>query len=301
MRNELPVISRVQLIDEIKHAIEKKTGFAMGKIGFSEQFFLGYLPFLKTSPSGLKIKAYELSLKHHCEIQSGVFPINPEFLKEFASFYTSCLQSIDILGIFGADQEKELIENNNIKANLISYQLTEPDRSIPSKDEECYLQYFSNKKLLYISPFAELLKERSNKEVYESVWKNIQKKWFYPESVQAIEIPYSYGNSKSTHEMYGTSLNLYHRICEELDKYEFDIVLLGVGALGLPLSSYIKSKGKVAISLGGHLQVLFGVNGSRWKRDDFWKKHYINEEWIEMPREYHPDNKDQLTDVGAYW
>ena len=96
-------------------------------------------------------------------------------------------------------------------------------------------------------------------------------------------------------------MQLYKSICSEIDKHEFDIVLLGVGALGLPLASYIKSKGKVAISLGGHLQVLFGVAGSRWKGDEYWTTHYINDSWIDVPLKYHPKNKENLTDNGSYW
>jgi hypothetical protein len=297
----LSIISKHQLIQDVKQAIEEKKGFAMGKMGFSEQFILGYLPFLKSNPAILKIKAYETMLKYHCEIQSGVFPTHPDFLKEFAKFYTACAQSIDIIGIFEVEQEKNLIAQNNITAKLIPYQETEPDRSIPEHPSNCYLPFLVNRKILIISPFAKLLKERSQKEIFENVWSKIQKKWFYPLSVEALEIPYSYGSSTATHQKFGTSLNLYQEICKEIDQHEFDVVLMGVGALGFPLASYVKSKGKVAISLGGHLQVLFGVNGSRWKSDEYWNTYYFNDAWIDVPQKYHPKNREGLTDNGAYW
>jgi hypothetical protein len=294
-------ISKQQLIQDVKQAIEEKEGFALGKLGFSEQFILGYLPFLKTNPSSLQIKAYETLLKYHCEVQTGVFPTNIDFLKEFAQFYTLAAQSMDILGLFDAEGERRLVHDNDIKAKFISFQLTEPDRSVPISSDQCYLPFLKNKNILIISPFAELIKERSHKEVFEAVWSRIEKKWFYPQSTSALEIPYSYGSFKDTHEKYGTSIQLYKSICAEIDKHEYDVVLLGVGALGIPLASYIKGKGKVAISLGGHLQVLFGINGSRWKKDAYWNTHYFNESWIDLPQKYHPVNKEELTDNSAYW
>ena len=296
-----PLISKQELIQDIKLAIEGNSGLAIGKLGFSEQFLLGYLPFLKNNPTPLKVKAYEATLRYHCEIQFGIFPTDPEFLNEFAQFFSASVQSIDILGLFEADQEKDLIDQNNLTAKFIPYQSTEPDRSVPEDPSNCYLNCLDGKKILYISPFANLLKDRSQKDIFEAVWSNISKNWFYPKSISAIEIPYSYGSSISTHRQYGTSLNLYKSICSEIDKHDFDVVLMGVGALGLPLAAYVQSKGKVAISLGGHLQVLFGIKGARWKRDDYWNTHYFNDAWIDMPIQYHPINKDELTDNSSYW
>jgi hypothetical protein len=301
MSEELDKINKYELIAQIRNVIEEKKGFAMGKLGFSEQCMLGYLPFLRSNPTKIQIRSYETLLRYHCEISFGVFPTTPQFLNEFATFFSASVKSTDILGLFQAEQEKNLIKQFNITAKLIDYKNTEPDRSIPNNIANCYLPFFFNKRILYISPFADLLKERSQKDIFESVWKNTQKKWFYPESTAAIEIPYSYITAKSTHDRFGTSINLYKSICDEMDNHKFDIALIGVGALGFPLASYIKSKGKIAISLGGHLQALLGIKGTRWKNDEYWRTNYFNDSWIDMPEKYYPENKEQLTDNGAYW
>ena len=177
MNGVLDNINKQDLIDEVRKAIEEKSGFAMGKLGFSEQYILGYLPFLKSNPSKVQIRSYEALLRYHCEVQFGVFPTTPEFLQEFAAFYSLSVESIDILGLFQAEQERKLISQNGITAKLIYYQDTEPDRSIPDNISNCYLPLFANKRILYISPFADLLKERSQKDIFESVWKNTEKKY----------------------------------------------------------------------------------------------------------------------------
>ena len=46
----------------------------------------------------------------------------------------------------------------------------------------------------------------------------------------------------------------------------FDVALLSCGAYGTPLSNHIKSLGKSSIYLGGSLQGLFAIRGSRWEK-----------------------------------
>lgn len=294
-------IERIYLIQKIKESVEQNKGFAMGKLGFSEQSLLGYLPFKDTNPSIVKLKTYEAMLRFHCENQFGVFPTNATFLHEFAQFYKHHVQQIDILGLFQAEQEEKVIKENELIAQYIPYQFTEPDRSIPANEKNCYLPFFEGKKILFISPFADLLKSRANKDTFEAVWLSIGKKWFWPSEINAYEIPYSYVTSVNTHKKYTNSMNLFDSICAYIKEVDFDIAFIGAGALGLPIASYIKKQGKIAISLGGHLQVLFGIGGGRWSKDKFWTTNYINEHWIEMPKKYHPENKSFLTDNGAYW
>ena len=52
---------------------------------------------------------------------------------------------------------------------------------------------------------------------------------------------------------------------QEIDKIDYDIVLLGCGAYGFPLAAHCKRMGKQAIHLGGVLQLLFGIKGKRWE------------------------------------
>ena len=49
----------------------------------------------------------------------------------------------------------------------------------------------------------------------------------------------------------------------EIDKYDYDVCLIGCGAYGFPLATHVKHNGKQAIHLGGTLQLLFGIKGNR--------------------------------------
>lgn len=293
--------NKSDLIKDLATAVNEKKGFALGKIGFAEQHLLGYLAIIKSNPTSARLHAYEILLRYHCERQFGIFPVERSFLIDFAEKFSNYLLQLDYLGLFGAAQEVKLINDLGIGAKLLNYQDTEPDRSIPANPELCYLHLFKNKRVLLVAPFAALLKERANQDVFENVWRKIEKKWFFPESISAIEFPYSYVTEVKTHQEFGTSLNLYAHICEQIKNESFDIALIAAGGLAIPLAAFVKSIGRVGLSLGGHLQVIFGVAGQRWKNDQFYTENYFNEFWIDMPDSYHPQNKESLTDSGAYW
>ena len=91
-------------------------------------------------------------------------------------------------------------------------------------------------------------------------------------------------------------------MCDEISKIDFDIALLGCGGYGLPLCNFIKEKlNKSAIYVGGGLQLLFGVMGSRWD-NDFWneliKKHNIK---FIRPSGNEICNNLQTIENGCYW
>ena len=288
-------------IKDLALAVNERKGFALGKIGFAEQHLLGYISIIKASPASVRLRAYETLLRYHCERQMGLFPVEQLFLIDFAEKYLSFLKNLDYLGLFGAAQEIKLINDFRIDCKLLNYLDTEPDRSIPGNPELCYLPLFKNKKVLLVAPFAALLMERANQSDFENVWCKIGKKWFFPESISAVEFPYSYVTEVKTHQQFGTSLNLYNHICDRIKNESFDIALIAAGALGIPLAAFVKSIGRIGLSLGGHRQAIFGIAGKRWKDDQFYADNYINEFWIDVPGLYHPQNKELLTDSGAYW
>ena len=58
-----------------------------------------------------------------------------------------------------------------------------------------------------------------------------------------------------------------------------DVALLGCGSYGLPLAHHVLERGAVAIYVGGGLQVLFGIKGSRWMARPFFAAT-ANEHWV---------------------
>jgi len=245
-----------------------------------------------------KIIQFEQDLNFHGLKQVGIFPANPKFYLEYNEFFMEHIKNLDCLGIFYDPWEIEITGYYQLKNKLIYYVNQEPDRSSPSNEKNCYLPYFKNKKILLICPFAEVLRERATKEIFEGVWSKTGKKWFYPKNVAALEFPY--GFASETHKKYQTAIDLFGYFCGEIDKRDFDVALIGAGGLAIPIASYVKKMGKIGIDLGGHLQFLFGVIGQRWRDREEFKEQYVKDYWMDMPATYKPKETD-VCDKGAYW
>ena len=95
---------------------------------------------------------------------------------------------------------------------------------------------------------------------------------------------------------------------EQIDKVDYDVVLIGCGAYGLPLAAHCKRQGKKVIHLGGVLQLLFGIRGNRWERDTYGKgwpgidysKLLSNPYWV-RPLEMEVTKNAKKVEEGCYW
>jgi hypothetical protein len=292
------LISRSEFVSDVRYAAANRVPFAAGKLGISEKRWMYYPLFLEREREVRKIKAYEASLCFHALKQSGLFPADPQFYAHFARLYVDDTRSLDCIGVFNDSPfiEPEIIRSYGLTAKLTYFINQEPDRSSPADPELCYLPGFAGKKILLLSPFAELLRERATRDVFESVWARTGKEWFYPASVQAIEFPY--GFARATQQRYKTSLDLLKSVEEKISAADFDIALIAAGGLGIPLAAFVKSLGKVGLSLGGHLQILFGVLGDRWRGRANWQDRYFNSAWIDMPERYRPADDESHEN---YW
>jgi hypothetical protein len=274
-------------------------GFAAGKLGFSEQYWLHYPRILAADPTLRALRAYELGFRTHMERQSGLYPPSPGFAREFVARYVSDLRTLDVIGTFGTRMAVELARFHELPGALVPYTSMEPNRSVPADDSACWLPLLRGRRVLIVAPFADLLCERATQDTFERVWSRIGKRWFHPAQVESVEFPY--GFDPATQARYPTALDLCDLICGRIDAREFDVALIAAGGLAIPLAAHIKRSGRIGISLGGHLQVLFGVLGQRWRVLESWSRHYFNDAWIDMPERYRPPRWQQLTDGGAYW
>jgi hypothetical protein len=88
-------------------------------------------------------------------------------------------------------------------------------------------------------------------------------------------------------------------MCEKIRAMNFDIAIIGAGAYGLPLASYVKRIDKKAVHLGGATQILFGIRGSRWDKEPIVSRLY-NEHWVRPSADEILDNF-KLVEQGCYW
>ncbi len=295
------LMSRHQFLTGLRSALATGVGYATGKIGISEIHRLNYsIMAAESRHASSLLKALEPHLIYHCLIQSALFPADARFYLRFNEFYAEHLSALDCLGVFPEllGRSRRIPDFYRLRMPLIHFLDQEPERAIPADKENRYLPAFRGKRVLIVCSFAELLRERATREVFEGVWAKTGKRWFEPADVDALEFPYGY--SATTHARYATSLELFEDIAGEMSRRTFDVALIAAASLGIPLAAHAKRLGKVGIALGGHLQVLFGVLGKRWRECAVWRERYVNDWWIDMPARYRPP-EPLLVDGGAYW
>jgi hypothetical protein len=300
---QAPLITQRDFAAEVRRAVTRGEGYAAGKLGISEQHWM-YYPIWMREPADRRQRfAFDVAMRHHCR-SSGIFPLTPAMFDEFSAFYAAHARRLDCVGIgvHAAHQqtmlERRVLWHCDLPGRLIPYVGQEPDRSTPDRPERCYLPALAGKRVLLVCPFASLLQERATRETFEGVWGCTGKRWFAPSSVRALEFPY--GFERATHARYASVLSLFDDIVSRMERCQFDVALIAAAALGIPLASTARAQGKVAISLGGHLQALFGVRGQRWRDDPEWAQRYFNEWWIDMPAHHIPAD-NQVCDAGSYW
>ena len=293
------LLPKIEFIAKLSTAVSRGLGFAAGKIGDAEQRCM--LQPVVLGEDGFQTRArraYELSLKFHAFNQAALFPRDSEFYARYNDFYISHIRNLDALGLFGVPSEARLVKYYGLQVPMMMFRDQEPDRSVPNDPALCYLQFFRSKRILLVTSQADVLRERANQRTFEAVWRKTGKPWFCPESVEALSFPY--GWDPQTQAEYGDSLELFKSIVGKIRYREFDVALIAAGGLGVPLASEVKKLGKIGLSLGGHLQALFGVIGRRWRAQENWLNDYVTEDWIDMPD---PRSEWRVTgaDGGAYW
>ena len=292
-----PLIGRAEFVADVSAAISAGRPYATGKLGFTEQTLLSYPLLLERDPGALRIRAFEISLAARALPHSGLVPADASFYRRFSDRLAEDLRRLDCLGLLASlsPNELDVVRGHRYEGKLTGFLNQEPDRGNPADESSCYLPSIRGRRLLIVHPFAGLLRDRANRETFEAVWGTTGKRWFEPASVEAVEFPY--GFEPATQERYGTAERLLDEITAEIESADFDVALIAAGMLGIPIAAFVKSLGAVGISLGGHLQIVFGVYGERWLNDPGYRD-YFNDAWIRVPPDLAPD---PATTGENYW
>ena len=88
-------------------------------------------------------------------------------------------------------------------------------------------------------------------------------------------------------------------IVDTVVKSEASVALIGCGGLGMIIGAELKRRGISAIILGGAIQVLFGIKGTRWATHQTISKLW-NDAWV-WPAEDEVPSGAKLVEGGCYW
>lgn len=284
-----------QLISEM---IKSGKPFMIGRLGSTETRFLvnqflqkkissDLCGILKTSIGDINIiwKKDPVFLDNLC-LLSGFFPNDNSLAEKFIEIYNQSIANLDVLGVWN-EMEYQL---ENIPDNVKLCKIRELE---PWFYNEPWSYQLKDKKVLLVHPFEDSIKHQFDQK--DLLYKNPK---ILPDfELKTIKAVQTIAGQKSEFETWFDALE---SMKNQIAKTEFDIAIIGCGAYGFPLTSFVKDLGKQAVHLGGVTQLMFGIKGKRWEE---WQ-HYIDlrknygENWIftqDIPKDF-----NKIED-GCYW
>lgn len=231
-------------------------------------------------------------LMNYMQNNAGFFPATPENLSRFSEMMLEDAKEVNILGSW---LKQEWYLENYMSTNIIK---TNRENSNPFFVKEPWTKALKGKKILVVHPFANSILSQYKKR--ELLFEN---KDMLPtfKSLQVIKAIQSIGGKSNEFKDWFEALDYMKT---QIDKYDYDICLIGCGAYGFPLAAYVKRQGKKAIHLGGVLQLYFGIKGARWENPNYNKKYnysaLMNKYWVKPGNSEKPQNASQV-EGGCYW
>lgn len=232
--------------------------------------------------------AYSELVKRQMSINAGFFPATDAMLDRFCEEFIGHLGNVDVVGVWFNDQEDHVCHKFCENARLVRLRSIEP-----YYHERPWSAALRGKKVLVVHPCQDTIisqylnnRERlfANPDILPP---------FHLETVRAVQ---SIAGSKT---QFNDWFEAYGYMCAEIGKRDFDVAIIGAGAYGLPLASYVKRLGKKAVHMGGATQLLFGIKGKRWDDHEVISKLY-NEYWVKPAQDEIPD-KHKVVEGGCYW
>lgn len=281
-----PVLDAVSGEKEIYERLVDNSPVFIGRMGSVElETICNYLYFEKRKDGAGR--PYSNNIKNMLSDWSGFFPKEDEAMDRFCELYLKDIQNADVLwSMWNSKYEDILYSEYCPKVPLVSFD----DTAFPVHSENPWTRALKGKKVLVIHPFEESI--RQNYGIREKLFEN---KEFMPEfELLTMKAVQTVADNKDYYS-YKSWFDALESMEEQIEKIDFDIALIGAGAYGFPLGSFVKNMGKKALHLGGILQLFFGIRGKYY--DQF---NYHNEYWT-RPLEDEKPKGFKKVEAGRYW
>lgn len=220
---------------------------------------------------------------------SGFFPNNLQLGEKFYNLVLEDMREIDVLASYIYEEKYIAKYLNCVKVDLDGYYA-------PFMWQNPWTKYLKEKKVLVVHPFVDSIRyqyEHNRDKLFDNPD-------VLPEFKELLTVKAVQTISDQQDERFDTWFDALQFMKDEISKLDFDIALIGCGAYGMCLAAHVKRMGKQAVHLAGWTQMLFGVYGERWIKDQPQYSKYINEYWI-RPLESEKPKGAEKVENGCYW
>lgn len=231
------------------------------------------------------------SCLHNLCTLSGFFPFSKALGLKYYKRMLCDMKEIDILGsyIYQEKYVNQFLTGVKKRINLDGYYA-------PFLWKNPWTRILKGKRVLVVHPFTESIRYQYEHN-REKIWQDPD---VLPEFKELITIKAVQSIADAKKQPYKDWFEALKYMEDEISKQDFDIALIGCGAYGMCLAAHVKRMGKIAVHLAGWTQMLFGVYGKRWLKDQPQYSKFINEYWIRPNENERPQGAEKV-EGGCYW
>ncbi len=226
------------------------------------------------------------SLLHTLHTNAGFFPATPANAAAFSDLMVRTLGDVDILGSW-------------LKEESFFSEALAPAKKVMLEDLEPFFctnpwtRALEGKKVLVVHPFDETIRAQFQRK--DRLFDN----GLLPDcTLTTIKAVQTIAREATPFASWFEALD---HMKAQISAQDFDVCILGCGAYGFPLASFVKQMGKKAVHLGGVTQLLFGIKGRRWETYIVYPyTNLYNEYWVRPGEHEKPKNANQV-EGACYW
>lgn len=284
--DELLPLNRFQ--EAVRLSLLERTPLLVGKIGANELQLLYWSERIKIPGRSFPRRHVHFWNLRTCASNAGLKPRNRTSYRQFAALLSNAAIASDHLGVWQEPAERALYQQLSLKAQYHNLFHLCPWFA----DSACaWPQALSGRRIFVVSPFLDSILSQFPRR--EQIWAS--RPGLLPDcQISGYRFPYLISrNCRLSWQ------GVYAEVTRQMRENDFDVALLGCGALGLPLGLFAKQLGRQAIHMGGFLQVLFGIHGGRFRRDPVYTELF-NESWIAPATTETPAEASRVEN-GCYW
>jgi len=280
----------------IRGLIRSGEPFFVGRNGTIEiqtiQFFITNRPKGDTYPS---------IIRENLERNAGIFPATDESIDDWCKAYINGLDGLNGVAAGWYAPMKEF--ENRLLYTAAPRAFRCPLRSLEPYYATAGLKWthlLAEKRVCVVSSFTKTIKRQLGAT---TIWVG-ENKYLLPYSVDWCFAQTGYSPAlalgkcewpKSVHSWQ----DAVQHVVGEVVQTGSSIALIGCGGLGMLIAAELKRRGISAIVLGGAIQVLFGIKGSRWGTHQTISKLW-NDAWV-WPADDEVPGGAAMVEGGCYW
>ena len=261
----------------------------LGVVGAYElKYNYRIVSYLKDFMKG-RVSLYSSKVLYSLCKQAGFFPNDIELGDQYYRLMLNDMQDIDILASY-------IYEEKYVNKYLKCKRVDLDGYYAPFLWKNPWTKYLKGKKVLVVHPFVDSIRyqyENNRCNLFDNP--DVLPEFAELHTIKAVQTIADQEDSR-----YKTWFDALQYMKDEISKVDFDIALIGCGAYGMCLAAHVKRMGKQAVHLAGWTQMLFGVYGERWIKDQPRFSKFINEHWI-RPLESEKPKGAEKVENGCYW